>query len=666
LYDVEFNNNGFFLDLIRPTMVPAPPDPLFYWDDSGLSGGSSNFTGCLPVAPSSGCHIWNSPPNGFGNNRTINTWWYAVSTSSAQTSITEKRLPASLGTITGPAQICQGNSATYSVLAEPNTLKYCWTFPGGVDTTVVPTITISIPANAPTGPGQITVHGYNLECGTGPVSTLSVTINPFASPSITGNASVCQGATGITYNTQSGQSNYIWVVSAGGQVTGGGGNFSSSVTITWNLTGPQSVSVNYTNATTGCTSPDPFVFPVTVHPRPIPLITGNTNVCQGASGQVYSTEAGKSAYVWTISSGAIIEVGGGGTDNTITLTWTTPGNHTVYVNYTDANGCTASTASSLIVTVNGMPNVIFNYITPSSCSGIALNIQLSSNVTGATFIWTATGSSSNVSPQTISGTGNIAQAFANTGSAIENVIFSVVPSAIGCSPAAPVLSNAIPIYPVPDLTTSPASLTVCSNTQANVTLGSGVLNTTYAWTATGGTGITPATINGTGNIAETFQNTGTTPATVSFAIIPTANGCSNPALPPYLLTVNPKPGVIFPANPTNPQTICSGTSSALVNLQSTVTLPGITYAWTAAAFDPTNPTTSITGFTTPNIGNSIPGENITSILLGPGLIKYEVTATYTNDGVSCSGDPAEYQVIVNPSPTVALTPADPTGQTICS
>ncbi|MEI7726149.1 MAG: hypothetical protein WCK09_13660 [Bacteroidota bacterium] len=402
LYDVEFNNNGFFLDLIRPTMVPAPPDPLFYWDDTGVSG-TSNLTGCLPVSPSPGCHMWNNPPNGFGNNRTINTWWYAVSTSSAQTSITEKRLPASLGTITGPAQICQGNSATYSVLADPNTLKYCWTFPGGVDTTVVPTITINIPAIAPPGPGQITVHGYNLECGTGPVSTLSVTINPFASPTITGNASVCQGATGITYNTQAGQSNYIWAVSAGGFVTGGGGNSNSSVTVTWNLTGAQTVSVNYTNPTTGCTSPTPFVFPVTVHPRPIPLITGNANVCQGASGQVYSTEAGKSNYLWTISSGAIIE-SGGGNENTITLTWTTPGNHTVYVNYTDANGCTASTASSLIVTVNGMPNVIFNYITPSSCSGIALNIQLSSNVTGATFIWTATGSSSNVNPQTISGT----------------------------------------------------------------------------------------------------------------------------------------------------------------------------------------------------------------------------------------------------------------------
>jgi hypothetical protein len=436
------------------------------------------------------------------------------------------------------------------------------------------------------------------------------------------------------------------------------------VTVTWNLTGVQNITVNYTNATTGCTSPTPFVFPVTVHPLPVPVISGNPSLCEGASGQVYTTEAGHSNYVWTISSGAIIE--SGGTSNTITLTWTTAGVHTVYVNYTDIHGCTAAAATGYPVTVNQLPNVLFNYITPASCSGVALNITLSSNVSGASFASAATGSSGNVNPQTASGNGNIAQIFTNTGTAIENVIFSVTPTATGCSPVAPVLSNPVPIYPVPDLITSPATLTVCPNSQANVTLSSNVLNTTFSWTATGSTGITPALVNGNGNIAETFQNSGTTPASVSFAIIPTANGCPNPGLSPYLLYVNPKPGVVFPASPPNPQTICSGTASTLVNLLSTVILPGITFDWTAAAFDPVNPTPNVTGFTTPNNGNTIPGENISSTLLNPGVIKYNVTATFANGGATCPGDPSEYQVVVNPSPTVALSPANPTGQTICS
>ena len=318
------------------------------------------------------------------------------------------------------------------------------------------------------------------------------------------------------------------------------------------------------------------------------------------------------------------------------------------------------------VTVSQIPNVTFTYNTPSACSGVAMNIQLSSNVAGASFAWTATGSSGNVSPQFTSGTGNITLPFTNLGTAIENVVFSVVPSASGCSPVVPAVSNPVTIYPVPDLLTSPASLTVCSNSQASITLSSVVQNTTYAWTATGGAGITPTTVGGNGNIAETFQNSGAAPATVSIAIVPTANGCSHTGLAPYLLIVNPKPGVVFPASPASPQTICSGTSSATVNLLSTVTLPGITYAWSASAFDPVNPTTGVTGFTTPNLGNSIPGENLSSSLLGPGLVKYEVTATFSNGGATCPGDPSEYQVIVNPTPTLALSPADPAGQTICS
>jgi uncharacterized protein (TIGR02145 family) len=664
LFDVEFNTNGFFLDLIRPTTLPAPPDPLFYWDDSNFNGGT-NFAGCLPVAPSTGCHTWNSPPGGFGNNRTINTWWYAVSTSSAQTTITEKRLPGIL-TLSGPNQICQGGSASYSASTDPNAQEYHWSYPGGSSVSLVPGITITIPSNAPTGPGSVTVYGYNTECGAGPTASIPVTINPFASPSINGNNSVCIGATGITYTTQSGQSNYMWSISSGATVTAGGGTNSNFITVNWNLAGAQSISVNYTNGSTGCTASTPFVYPVTVNPRPVPVITGPATVCEGATGQLYSTQSGNFSYQWTIPTGATVTSGGGPNDNSVTLSWTASGTHIIYVNYTNAFGCTATAASFLTVTVNGMPTVSFNYITPSACSGVPLNIQLSSNISGATFSWNATGSSSNVLPQTASGIGNITNSFINNGTAIENVVFSVTPTATGCSPAGAVLSAPIPIYPVPDLITTPAALTVCSNSAAAISLSSVVQNTTYAWTATGGAGITPATITGSGNIAEIFQNSGTAPSTVSFNIVPTANGCSNSGLSPYILNVNPRPGVVFPASPANPQTICSGTNTATVNLLSTVTLPGVSWAWNAAAYDPISPTANISGFTTPNSGSSIPGELISSTLTGPGLIKYEVTATYTNDGVVCPGDPSEYQVVVNPSPTVSLLPADPAGQTICS
>ena len=660
-YDVEGNPNGFLIDIVSPPGAT----PLVYWDDTNISGGGSNFTGCLSPP---GCHTWSSAGQGFGNLRTLNTWWYNVSATTVPINLPQWRKPQTLTLIQQPPQnFCAGtNGVFFSVSPELNTEEYHWSYTGTGATIIQinPTdafITVNFASNATSG--NIQVYGTNFNCSTfqGPTSSLAITINPAPLPSIAGPASVCVGSSGNSYTTQPGMTGYIWTVSPGGTITSGSGT--DNIFVTWNSLGANVVTVTYVNVN-GCSPSNPIIYPVTVYALPTPTISGLTSVCEGASGVVYSTEAGMSGYIWSVSSGAII-TGGGNGNSTITLTWTTAGIHTVFVNYTDVNGCTANTAASWPVTVNQLPTVVFTYNTPNSCSGLPLNIQLSSNVSGATFTWTATGSAG-VTPLTLSGTGNITDPFTNTGTAIENVVFSVVPSALGCSPVAPVLSNPVLIYPVPDLIISPTNLTVCSNTQANVTLSSIVQNTTYSWTATGGSGISPATVSGAGNIAETFQNSGTAPATVSFAIVPSANGCSNPGLPPYLLIVNPKPGVIFPANPVNPQTICSGTSSATVNLQSTVTLPGVAYAWTAAAFDPVNPTANITGFTSPNSGNSIPGENITSTLLGPGLIKYEVTATFTNGGISCPGDPSEYSVIVNPSPTVALSPADPTGQTICS
>ena len=66
-------------------------------------------------------------------------------------------------------------------------------------------------------------------------------------------------------------SNYIWSVSAGGTVTGGGGLGNNTVTVTWNTAGAQTVSVNYTNGN-GCTAAAPVVYNVTVNALPTPTI----------------------------------------------------------------------------------------------------------------------------------------------------------------------------------------------------------------------------------------------------------------------------------------------------------------------------------------------------------------------------------------------------------
>jgi hypothetical protein len=63
---------------------------------------------------------------------------------------------------------------------------------------------------------------------------------------IAGPATVCAGTTGNVYTTQAGNTGYTWNVSAGGVITSGAGT--SSITVTWNTSGAQTVSVNYSNA----------------------------------------------------------------------------------------------------------------------------------------------------------------------------------------------------------------------------------------------------------------------------------------------------------------------------------------------------------------------------------------------------------------------------------
>lgn len=72
IYDAESNPNGYKINLVRPSN--STTNFSLYWDDSNFSGYSNPPSdGCDNP---SGCHIFN---NMFGDQRTINTWWYATS-----------------------------------------------------------------------------------------------------------------------------------------------------------------------------------------------------------------------------------------------------------------------------------------------------------------------------------------------------------------------------------------------------------------------------------------------------------------------------------------------------------------------------------------------------------------------------------------------------------
>jgi len=160
--------------------------------------------------------------------------------------------------------------------------------------------------------------------------------------------------------------NYVWTVSAGGTITAGGTSSSSTVTVTWNSAGAQTVTVNYTNSY-GCNASTATVYNVTVNPSPVPVIYGNVSLCVNSGVHNYTTEPGMTGYVWTVSSGGTI-TGGQGTYQ-VQVTWNTPGSQSVSVTYVNTFGCSPITPTILYITVNPLPGDAGEIVGPTEICG---------------------------------------------------------------------------------------------------------------------------------------------------------------------------------------------------------------------------------------------------------------------------------------------------------
>ncbi|MDP1622200.1 MAG: gliding motility-associated C-terminal domain-containing protein [Bacteroidales bacterium] len=175
MYDIEFNDNGYKVDVIRPPGI----SPLIYWDDSMIPNGYTvNLSGCNDPT---GCHLWDIEA---GDTNTINSWWYVASSTAPAVTLTVLRGPGNLGNVIGEAAHCEGMvTKNYSIKADSNATAYIWSYTGtGVSLTCSGT-NLSIDFSADATSGALSVSGSNADCGSGPVSTLPITI--FSTPEVT-------------------------------------------------------------------------------------------------------------------------------------------------------------------------------------------------------------------------------------------------------------------------------------------------------------------------------------------------------------------------------------------------------------------------------------------------------------------------------------------------
>ena len=432
------------------------------------------------------------------------------------------------GPITGPTQVCQGGCYVYTVTI-PYATGYVWIVPvGGTITSGANTnsITVCYAANAVSG--YVYVYGTST-CGSGSPSFLGVAMNPPANPTITGPASVCVNSCVNVYTTQSGMTNYNWVVSPPGSftITSGGTTSSSSITVCWNTVGAKTVSVIYTNAN-GCSSLAPFVYNVTVNPLPVPTITGPTPACTNYP-TVYSTEAGMTGYVWSITAGSGTITGQG--TNSITVTWTATGLKTVCVNYINANGCTAAAPVCKNVMVNagaaptitGMTTVCMNsgYITYTTEPGM----------TG--YLWTISGTPANVISYGL-GTNSIMVSWGASGAQWVKVNYT---NANGCA-AYTVTQLNVTVNPIPaaagDISGTPD---VCGCETGVVFSVDPIQDaSTYVWTLPAGASIVSGA--GTNTITVNFACDAASGDITVYGNNVCGNGTASPA---YTIVVTPKP-----------------------------------------------------------------------------------------------------------------------------
>jgi len=376
---------------------------------------------------------------------------------------------------------CEGSTGNVYTTQSGNS-NYVWTVsPGGVFTTPINTYTVQVTWNT-AGPQWVKVNYDNAAgCTATSPATSTVTVNTRPTPSFIAEVTdVCAGTAGNVYTTQAGMSNYVWTVPSGGTKTAGGTSIDASITITWTTSGTKNLTVNYNDAN-GCDGAAPATSTVTVHALPTPtFLTQVTSACVGSTGNVYTTESGKTNYDWTFSAGGTKTAGGSATDPSITITWNTAGPQWVRVNYEDAIGCSATSPTESSVTVNDLPVPTFLAEVTSACEGSTGNVYTTES--GKTnYAWSVSGGGIITSGN---GTSSIQVTWNTAGPQTVSVNYD---NAAGCTATSPAVSTVtVNSNPTADLSVNP--VTTCKNEDValdgNPSGGSGTY-TTHAWSGTG-------------------------------------------------------------------------------------------------------------------------------------------------------------------------------------
>ena len=234
------------------------------------------------------------------------------------------------GTVSGTSPLCIGQTNTYTSNGTG----------GGAWSSTAPSVASVHPSTGlvtalAAGTTNIT---YTVSSGCGsPVSSIkALTANALPVVSCPANSSVCISTAAFSLS--------------GGSPTGGtysgtgvsGGQFDPVIA----GVGTHTITYSYTNPSTNCSNS--CTYTITVNPLPVITLIGPAFACLNSPGNVYTTETGMTNYIWNVTNGTIT-AGGTTNSSSATVTWGAAGPFSISVNYTNVNGCTATSPQLLNV-----------------------------------------------------------------------------------------------------------------------------------------------------------------------------------------------------------------------------------------------------------------------------------------------------------------------------
>ncbi|NBV91834.1 MAG: hypothetical protein EBR91_06685, partial [Flavobacteriia bacterium] len=462
-YTVTYSNNGTATGSGTVTVNPAPTINAGQ-DQTVCQGANVTLSGT-----GGSSYTWNNGVNNgvaFVPNATTT---YTVTgtdangcTNTDQVTVTVNALPT-VNAVNNQT-LCTGASASAVAFSGTAGASFAWVNSNpsiGLTANGTGNISVFTAANATANPitGTITVTPNQAGC-TGTPQTFTITVNP--NPTITGNNSLCVGATLQLTGSGTAAANNAW---ASG--TPANGTVSNTGLVTGVNAG--NATITYTNSN-GCTTTQA----ITINANP--TVTGNTVICPNTTSQLTGSGVPAGNNAWSSSNAGIATVSNTGLVTAVSFGTTT-------ITYTASTGCLATAT----VNVTNPTTPTFNPIA-AVCAGGVITLQGAStnNIQGT---WTP--------------------AVNNT----QTTTYTFTPSAGQCATNATLTVN---VNPLPTINAG-QDQTVCQG--ANVTL-SGTGGSSYSWNngVSNGVAFVPnatTTYTVTGTNANGCTNTDQVTVTVS-------------------------------------------------------------------------------------------------------------------------------------------------------